>query len=158
MPVGVGGGVSSLEWEDAESRMPCHHSGISVLPAHLCARLPATHDAVFPGSDLKRGTGLPGSAQGVHAPHPALLSQLRTLFLARQRGAGITSPQWAAGSTLSGFQAASLPPGLMPSLIAHPIVSSLFNHVQKYLHPLLAHSDLSQVHSGLSAQPFQERS
>lgn len=59
--------------------MPCHHSEVSVLvPAHLCAQLPATHDAVFPGSGLKRGTGLWGSAQGVHVPHPALLSQLRT--------------------------------------------------------------------------------
>lgn len=137
--------------------MPCHHSEVSVLvPAQLCAQLPATHDAVFPGSGLKRGTGLRGSAQGVHVSHPALLSSCAPLFLDRQHGAGITSPQWAAGSTLPGFQAASLPPGLMPSLIAHPIVSSLFNHVQKYLHPLLAHSDLSQVHSGLSAQPFQE--
>lgn len=129
------------------------------VPAHLCACPPVTRATVFPGGWLEERQQPPQQRPGARGA-PVLLSCYPSCAPcpAGQGRARITSPERATGAPLSGFQSAFLPSGLMPSLIAHPIVSSLFNHVEQYLHPLLSHLDLSKVHSGLSAQSFQEQS
>lgn len=101
---------------------------------------------------MKNGTSL--QQQPPRSSRASTLVLRSRLRLLHQAGAGITSRTQAAGTPfvwLSVESAEFLPSGLMPSLIVHPIVSSLFNHVQKYLRPLRSHLDLSKVHSGLSA-------